>query len=379
MKKVTLFIASVAVLMYFTSCGSAPVTEDSGVEAPVIQEDVETQQNVQAEEESDVTDRDGILAKIEDARKAALEAGADKKAPQLLEALDTIYEKVKAEEDISVSGTDLALKYQGLADYLRAKDEKQKIDDNDFASYDQKSYDEGVKYLALVEEAYENGKTDISVSENSAKAYGKFKNVIFAAYKNLAAKERAFAFEAKRKADSVKAGVAKKDAYKEAAKLFQSGDQLYSIQAPEKAYENYKAAKEKFTALYEEVAEKRAAAQAKLEEAKRAVEDSANFAAQADASAPITEPVEGIEEEDTVLLEEDNYAAAEDAEADIPEIIDGMEVIEIEIVESEEGAEEADTTFEPENADAEEVIVEVDAEDSESDDEVIDAEVEQEE
>ena len=97
MKKVTLFIASVAALMYFTSCGSAPVTEDSGVEAPVIQEDVETQQNVQAEEESDVTDRDGILAKIEDARKAALEAGADKKAPQLLEALDTIYEKVKAD------------------------------------------------------------------------------------------------------------------------------------------------------------------------------------------------------------------------------------------------------------------------------------------
>ena len=46
------------------------------------------------------------------------------------------------------------------------------------------------------------------------------------------------------------------------------------------------------------------------------------FAEEADIKAPITEKVEGIEDEDAVLLEADNYEDPEEAEADIAEELD---------------------------------------------------------
>ena len=45
----------------------------------------------------------------------------------------------------------------------------------------------------------------------------------------------------------------------------------------------------------------------------------------ADIKAPITEQVEGIEDEDAVLLEADDYEDPEDAEADLPEDLDEID------------------------------------------------------
>ena len=131
--------------------------------------------------------------------------------------------------------------------------------------------------------------------------------------------------EAKKKADSVKAGVARKTEYNEAADLMQSGDSLYSMQNAKKAAEKYKEANTKFTYLYQDVSEKRAAAQAAIEEAKKRVAESEKFAEEADVKAPITEQVEGIEDEDAVLLEADEYENPEEAEADLPESIEELE------------------------------------------------------
>ena len=116
-----------------------------------------------------------------------------------------------------------------------------------------------------------------------------------------------------------RAGVARKTEYNEAADLIQSGDSLYSMQNAKKAAEKYKDANVKFTYLYQDVAAKRAAAQAAIEEAKKRVAESEKFAEEADVKAPITEQVEGIEDEDAVLLEADDYEDPEDAEADIAE------------------------------------------------------------
>lgn len=348
MKKVALIMATAAIFTLFASCGSTPEPEETAPEAPVVEESSaeieETEPEVVIEEEtdseSDAEARDEILAKIEEARKAALEAGADKKAANIWAALDKVYNELKnSEDDISASGADLTARYQALAAYAQAKDEKKKIDDNDFAKFDQKDYDEGSELLASVEEAFEAENWDASTGDKALKAYGKFKNVTFAAYKQLALEEREAAFAAKRDADSVKAGVSRKEPYKAAADLFKSGDQLYAVKNPEGAYKNYKTAKEEFTALYKDVAAKRAQAQQKLDEAKKAVEESEKFAEKADQETPIldTEEIEGIEEASAVLLEEDNYEAPEEAEIDIPEAIDDNgKPVEVKKVEKEE-------------------------------------------
>ena len=75
----------------------------------------------------------------------------------------------------------------------------------------------------------------------------------------------------------------------------------------------YKTAKETYSALYEEIKEKRAAAQALIDAAKQKVADSENYAKEADSIAPLEGVVAGIEAEDAVLLEEDNFANPEDA------------------------------------------------------------------
>jgi tetratricopeptide (TPR) repeat protein len=99
-----------------------------------------------------------------------------------------------------------------------------------------------------------------------------------------------------------------------------------------------------------------------MEEAKKRVEESNNFASDADVQAPIDEPVEGIEEADAVLLEEVVYEEAEvvefeetlvdeeikdyelpeevekiveDVEAGLVDAADALEQIEDELVEVE--------------------------------------------
>ena len=93
-------------------------------------------------------------------------------------------------------------------------------------------------------------------------------------------------------------------------------------------------------------------------EAKKRVAESAALANEADLNSPITEKVDGIEEEETVLLEEETFADPTQAEADLPETLDG---------ENEEVVEET-TALEEENT--EEVVAE---------EEVIETEISEEE
>jgi len=339
MKKVSLLMISIASVLFLMSCGSKPAPEETKTEAPVVQEVQEESVEEEVPEEPAV-DTEALLVQIEDARKLALAAGAEEKAPELLKHIDTIYEAVRDNSDaIASQGNGLVLSYQTLADYINAKDAKQLIDDNNFAADAQKDYNEGVSYLKLVEDAYEAQNWDASNAENANKAYGKFKNVIFIAYKKLARIERAKAMNAKHDADGVKAGVSQKESYKKAVELLRSGDSLYAIQNPEKAYENYKDSKESFKKLHSQVSEKRASAQLRLEEAKKRVEESALFAAEADAKAPITEQIEGIEEESTVLLEEDSFVNPEEAEIDVPDVIEGAEDEDLSDLDIEEESE----------------------------------------
>lgn len=137
--------------------------------------------------------------------------------------------------------------------------------------------------------------------------------------------EREVAVEAKKNADSVKAGVARNEEYVAAVDDFKKGDSHFVTKNPQAAYDCYKSSKEQFIALYDELYGERAEALAALEAAKKAVEASAQFAEEADEIAPITQELDGIEEEDTILLEEDEYEDPEAFEEEIPETLEEVE------------------------------------------------------
>lgn len=337
MKKVLLVLFSVFTILFFISCGSKPAPEEVEPEAPVMEENVKPETPVVDEidntieletEQLSEEELASLIAKIDEAREVAILAGAEKNAPDLLNSIDGIYEKAK-EENLQDSADSLILKYSILASYAKAKNAKIEIDENDLSGFAQKNYDEGVICLQKVEEALANiEEIEQNAQKDAESAYSNFTNVITIAYKKLAKEQRNLAYEAKVKSDSVRAGVSQKERYKEAADNFKSGDTLYSMQSPKKALEKYELAAQQFTELYEEVSEKRAAAQAAIEAAKRKVQESSQFAEQADEESPITEKLDGIEDADTVLLEEDDYENPEDAEADISEDIDDETLIE---------------------------------------------------
>ena len=315
MKKLPFILLSLLTLLFFISCGSKKAADEQKPDAPDVVEDV-------ADENLDDAARlEKLMDQINDARKSAIEAGAERHCPEQMKKLDYLLAGLKDEKNPDSSAKSIIDRYNLLANYSAAKEAKKEIEEKDFISYAKNNYDRGVDYLSKVDNAFASGKDnyDKSVYTNAENSLKEFNAVINVAYKKVAKEEREAAMEAKKNADSVKAGVARKEEYKVAADLIQSGDTLYSMQSAKKASEKYKDANVKFTYLYNDVSAKRAAAQAAIEEAKKRVAESAEFAAQADVKAPITEQVEGIEDENAVLLEADNYEDPEKAEANIAE------------------------------------------------------------
>ncbi len=320
MKKVVLSLLTMISVLFFISCGSKPAAEEPKPEAPVVETPADNTEPTVEDEDTSINDVDDIMAQLSNARNAAVEAGAEKIAPEQLKALDELYNKFKDDPSLDDNSLKLLKGYKLLADYCKAVSAKNEIDEKGYAEYSQADYDKGVECLAAVEAVYESGDVDNeTVFATAAEAYSHFNTVLTVAHKKLAKAERELAYDAKKKADSVKAGVARRDEYKAAADTFQKGDASYSMQNPKRALELYGEAKDSFLDLYEDVAEKRAAAEAAIAAAKQRVAESAKFAEEADVKAPITEPVDGIEDEDAVLLDEDEYEDPETAEADIAE------------------------------------------------------------
>lgn len=322
MKKVSIVLLSIFTLLFFISCGSKPAAEEEAPKAPDVTEAVEDlSENVADESLSEAAKLAKLMEEINDARQAAIEAGADRNCPDQMNKLDYLLAGLKDSDDPDSAAKSIIDRYNLLATYSKAVDAKDEIDENGYDSYAPNNYDRGVDNLEKVDAAFESDSVDFDkatfvYAENALK---EFNTVINVAYKKIAKEEREAALEAKKDADSVKAGVSRKAEYKEAADLIQTGDSLYAMQNAKKAAEKYVEANDKFTYLFEDVSEKRAEAQAAIEEAKRRVAESQKFAEEADVKAPITEQVEGIEDEDAVLLEADDYEDPEDAEADIAE------------------------------------------------------------
>lgn len=328
MKKIATAILSAFLILSFVSCGSKPKPEEpTTTEAPTTEntvDDTSAQTTDDVVETITATDNTVALKAVENTRKRALECGADDYCPEYLEPIDALYASIKAKadngEDVSAELADLAKRYEALALYLEAVEAQEIIDDTELWYISGNMYDEGCKHLEKAEELFETpGSSTDALYDSALNAKVCFTTTLALVYKQVAKDERTEAFKAKRDADSVKAAVAQKEKYNEGVEYFKKGDSLYSMQAADKAYESYKASKEIFLGLYNDIADKRAAALAAIEEAKKRVAESAAYAEKADSIAPLKEKVAGIEDEDAVLLEEDNYEDPEDAEIDLDE------------------------------------------------------------
>lgn len=300
MKKVLITLLSAALLLNFISCASknAPETETPSAPETVVEETTPEEVPVEEVNEEDEAAKEAArLAALEQKRQAAIEA------------------------------------------FENAKTARSLIEENNWQDYDYSDYESGCEKLTKIEAAYEEGsELDESLFDTALSAYEDLKKVLDVSYRKLAKEERSLAVKAKNDADSVKAGVSRKEQYQKAVEIFKQGDAHFATRNPQKAYESYKTSKEQLSAIYNDVFEKRSAAQAALEAAKKAVEESATYAEQADQLAPITEEIDGIEEEDAVLLEEDEYEDPFDAIVEIEETLEGEE----DDVEENEDAEEAE-------------------------------------
>ena len=164
MKKVFLTLLSISAVFFFISCGSTPAPEETSEEAvaPVVPVEIEETEPVvedepAVEEDTSADDEaayEALIAQINEARQAAIDAGADEKAPELLKLIDDLYESLKG-ENLKDNADMLMARYKLLSDYLKAKDAKDEIDENGFAFYAQKDYDDGVAALEKVEAGFE--------------------------------------------------------------------------------------------------------------------------------------------------------------------------------------------------------------------------------
>ena len=259
-----------------------------------------------------------LLEKLEEARNKAVEADAKYYYPKEFDATDTKSEQVKKDTeanpntDYSADITDLIARYEALAKASEAQRMKKRADEMDFSAFDKAAYDAGASALDRFAQ-------DDTGASQLADAYESYKLLLNKGFVALAGKERNAALEAKKLADSVKAGVSQKETYGQAADAFKKADSAYVTKDIEAAYEGYKSSKETYNDLYEKVSAARAAAQAAIERAKQRAADSANYATDADEIAPLATAVQGIEDENAVLLEEDNLANPDDAVIDVNE------------------------------------------------------------
>lgn len=359
-KSIFSFLNAVLIsVFFFISCASAPKAEEQIPEE--VLEDVNTVEDVI--QEATTVDNSSALEQADLARQAAIDAKADKVAPIQFAATDALLKTLQAQAetgiDVSIGLKDVQTRYEALEKYAKAMDAKSRVDELEFASYDQASYDKGTQAIADLQNLFsETNILSSAMLEKANEAYSSFNSVLIGAFKKLAKEERIGAFAAKKDADSVKAAVAEKDSYGKAVEDFKKGDSNYAMQNPEAALKNYQSAKGQFEVLFKTVSEKREAAQKAMEAAKNAVLETQNYAATADKEAPLTgEEVQGIESEDAVLLEVETFADPKAAEVELSETISEEPIVEETSVSEEVVTTEETTTNEVTETVTEEITV----------------------
>ena len=339
LKKVVPLILCISTLFFFAGCKSNSGTEDNTSTdgtSSVATDSTDSSSTASttpspsssAVDSAVVAANKRLLTTVRTARSGAVAEGANRAYADAFNALEKeraeLTDAVNAEDgtDYSAQLRELANKYRALERLAKAKDLKQKVDDNNFADSDIVSYTAGVDALEASEKLLSENADGTALLTNATTAYNSFRKILETKFAALAKEERTAAFNAKKKADDVRCAVAAKEEYNAAVDAFRKGDSAFVTNDPEGAYESYHTAKESFLSMADDIGVKRAAAQAAIERAKNRAQESNAVAKQADKDAPLgNATVKGIEAEDTVLLETTTFDNPEAAEADIPEEI----------------------------------------------------------
>lgn len=350
MKRILLFSCVVFALI-FASCKSTEQdASNSLVDSSVAVKD-DSEKDEDSEKKLGDDSRGGMLSQTEEARKKALEAGAKDAYPDAFAALDAAYDALKNLDGVNVDAEllELKLRYEALEKAAKARALKKKIDDEDLAQNSPGDYEKGENALQEfdsllgdvlsnvkeISESLKKNSDSISDVKNAVgapskklvskagEAYDSYYAVYIKSYKKFANAERSNALAQKKRADKVLAQVARKEEYKSCAQLITKGDSQYSTSNPEGAYNSYKEATSSFKTLADDVEQKRAAAQKRIDEAKEKVREVEAYALNADKVNPLEEKVEGIEDAETVLLESDNFENPEEQVIEIDEKIEG--------------------------------------------------------
>lgn len=333
LKKVVPLFLCISTLFFFAGCKSNSGTEDDtstdGTSSVATDsDDGSDSSSLSAADSAVVAANKQLLDTVRTARSGAVSEGANRAYSDAFNALEEecaqLTDAVNAEDgsDYSLQLRELANKYRALERLAKAKDFKQKIDDNNFADSDVASYTAGAAALEATEKLLSENADGTELLAGATTAYNSFKKILETKFATLAKEERIAAFNAKKKADDVRCAVAAKAEYNAAVDAFRKGDSAFVTSNPEGAYESYHTAKESFLSMADDIGVKRAEAQAAIERAKSRTQASNAAAKQADKDAPLGDAsVKGIEAEDAVLLETTTFDNPESAEADIPEEI----------------------------------------------------------
>jgi len=303
--------------IFFASCGSTKVADANTEEnTEVVEENTTVEDFTNANSE--------LLAKVEEARKAAIDAKAQTYYRALFDETETKFvdTKSKIEKTPKINYADdlndLLNRYQSMEKASLARELKEKADLMDKADLDAVILKKGEEALAKYDGLVSSGSgADLLVQAEIA--YDSYFSLVNKGFIAMAGRERKAALAAKKDAESVKAQVAKKtkDSYNKAAEIFKKADVSYSTKNIEKAFNGYKSSKEAWAEMFEIVKKDRAETEAKLAAARQKVFEAEQVATTADTTAPLTEKVSGIEDENAVLLEEDKFANSDELINDV--------------------------------------------------------------
>lgn len=327
MKKQFAFALFALTSLLFIACGSTKVeaVPEDETETTKVEEKQENQKEDKKEEVADFSASNAeLLEKVEAARKAAIEAGAEKYYKAFLAETDVKYAGVKINVKVNPSANytedlnDLIKRYESMEYAALAMGLKEKASGLNSSDLDAATLKKGSDALAKYSELT-NGGASSDLLAQAKLAYQSYSDLVNKGFSAMAGRERKAALEAKKNAESVKAQVAKKtkEDYKKAADTFKKADSSYSLKKIEPAYNGYKASKEAWTTMFEIVKKDREETEARLAAAKQKVLEAEQAALAADTEAPLTEKVAGIEDENAVLLEADKFANPEDSISDV--------------------------------------------------------------
>lgn len=287
-----------SLVMFFTGCSStpeaepeavAPVTESSAsaTVAPVVSEEEAAQAALLAAETAK------LMAELTAARELAVVAGADSLFPEEFAKVSAEYDAlIKAQqenpsEDYRSQIENLRDTYLAFAKLSQASEMRERIVNAGLEDSDPDTFQKGDAALEQVQRLYNEGATGSQLVEQASIAYDSYFAILSANYATLCQSQREQALAAKEKADSIKSAMAAKDEYASASLALSGAEAAYTAKVYDKAYDGFVDATKQFTAIYDDVFVRRAAAEEAIRRAKQKVTASAALAEEADEIAPM--------------------------------------------------------------------------------------------